>query len=49
MQFFWEGKAAELIYQIKQGAVRTYRLLADGRRQIGMFYTQVAAPSHDTS
>jgi CRP/FNR family nitrogen fixation transcriptional regulator len=38
MQIFWEGKAAELIYQIKQGAVRTYRLLADGRRQIGMFY-----------
>jgi CRP/FNR family nitrogen fixation transcriptional regulator len=38
MQFFWEGKAADLIYQIKQGAVRTYRLLADGRRQIGMFY-----------
>lgn len=38
MQFFWEGKAAELIYQIKQGAVRTCRLLADGRRQIGMFY-----------
>ena len=37
-QVFWEGKAAELIYQIKQGAVRTYRLLADGRRQIGMFH-----------
>jgi CRP/FNR family nitrogen fixation transcriptional regulator len=38
MQIFWEGKAAELIFQIKEGAVRTYRLLADGRRQIGMFY-----------
>jgi CRP/FNR family nitrogen fixation transcriptional regulator len=37
-QLFWEGKAAGLIYQIKQGAVRTDRLLADGRRQIGMFY-----------
>jgi CRP/FNR family transcriptional regulator, nitrogen fixation regulation protein len=38
MQVFWEGKPAEHLYQIREGAVRTYRLLADGRRQIGMFY-----------
>jgi CRP/FNR family nitrogen fixation transcriptional regulator len=37
-QVFWEGKAAEYIYQIRDGAVRTYKLLSDGRRQIGSFY-----------
>ena len=37
-QIFWEGKSAEYIYQIKDGAVRSYKLLSDGRRQICAFY-----------
>jgi CRP/FNR family nitrogen fixation transcriptional regulator len=37
-QVFWEGKPAEYIYQIRVGAVRTYKLLSDGRRQIAAFY-----------
>ena len=37
-QVFWEGEPAEYIYQIKDGAVRSYKLLSDGRRQICAFY-----------
>ena len=35
---FWEGEPAEYIYQIRDGAVRTYKLLSDGRRQVVAFY-----------
>jgi len=35
---FWEGEPAEYIYEIRDGAVRTYKLLSDGRRQIAAFY-----------
>ena len=37
-QVFRNGEAPEYIYQIREGAVRSYKLLFDGRRQIGAFY-----------
>lgn len=33
-----QNAAAEYMYQVKTGAVRTYKLLSDGRRQIGAFH-----------
>jgi CRP/FNR family nitrogen fixation transcriptional regulator len=37
-EIFGEAEAAEFIYQIIEGAVRSYKLLSDGRRQIGAFH-----------
>ena len=37
-EIFGEGEQAEYIYQVVSGAVRTYKILNDGRRQIGAFY-----------
>ena len=37
-EVYGEGEPAEFIYQIIEGAVRSYKLLADGRRQIGAFH-----------
>jgi CRP/FNR family nitrogen fixation transcriptional regulator len=37
-QIFGEGEPADDIYQVKTGAVRSYKLLNDGRRQIGAFH-----------
>ena len=37
-QVFRNGDVPEYIYQIREGAVRSYKLLCDGRRQIGAFY-----------
>src|SRR5215469_6404235 len=37
-EIFGEAEPAEYVYQIRQGAVRTYKLLSDGRRQIGAFH-----------
>ena len=37
-EIFGEGELAEYVYQITSGAVRTYKLLADGRRQINAFH-----------
>jgi len=37
-EIFGEKETAEYVYQIKTGAVRTYKLLSDGRRQIGAFH-----------
>ncbi len=37
-EVFGEGEEAEYFYQVVSGAVRTYKLLQDGRRQIGAFY-----------
>ncbi len=34
-EIFGEAKPAEYVYQIVEGAVRTHKLLSDGRRQIG--------------
>ena len=37
-EIFGEDEPAEYLYQVISGAVRTYRMLDDGRRQIGAFY-----------
>ena len=37
-EIYGEGEPAEYFYQVATGAVRTYKLLSDGRRQIGAFY-----------
>jgi CRP/FNR family transcriptional regulator, nitrogen fixation regulation protein len=37
-QIFRDGEAPKYIYQVREGAVRSYKLLSDGRRQIGAFY-----------
>src|SRR5262245_59955441 len=37
-EIYGEGERAEYIYQVVSGAVRTYKILNDGRRQIGAFY-----------
>jgi len=37
-EVFAEGAACETIYKVVYGAVRAFRLLADGRRQIVSFY-----------
>ncbi|MBR0961359.1 helix-turn-helix domain-containing protein [Bradyrhizobium japonicum] len=37
-EIFGEGESAEYVYQITAGAVRTHKLLADGRRQINAFH-----------
>ena len=36
-EIYGEDEPAEYVYQIVRGAVRTYKLLSDGRRQIGTF------------
>jgi CRP/FNR family transcriptional regulator, nitrogen fixation regulation protein len=37
-EIYGEDEPAEYLYQVISGAVRTYRMLDDGRRQIGAFY-----------
>lgn len=37
-EVFGEKEPAEYVYQVKTGAVRSYKLLSDGRRQIGAFH-----------
>ncbi|HVV61355.1 MAG TPA: helix-turn-helix domain-containing protein [Pseudolabrys sp.] len=37
-EIYGEGEAAEFLYKVKSGCVRTYKVLNDGRRQIGSFY-----------
>ena len=37
-EIYGEAEPAEFIYQIVEGAVRSYKLLSDGRRQIGGFH-----------
>ncbi|WP_439400298.1 helix-turn-helix domain-containing protein (plasmid) [Bradyrhizobium sp. PMVTL-01] len=37
-EIFGEREPAKYIYQVKCGAVRTHKLLSDGRRQIGAFH-----------
>src|SRR5689334_21622916 len=37
-EVFGEAEPAEYIYQIREGAVRTHKLLSDGRRQISAFH-----------
>jgi CRP/FNR family nitrogen fixation transcriptional regulator len=37
-EIFGEAEPAEYVYQVVEGAVRGYKLLSDGRRQIGAFH-----------
>ena len=37
-KIYSENEPAEYVYQIKDGAARTYKLLPDGRRHIGAFH-----------
>ena len=37
-EVFGEAEPADYIYQVVSGAVRSYKLLSDGRRQIGAFH-----------
>jgi CRP/FNR family nitrogen fixation transcriptional regulator len=37
-EVFGEGEAADYLYQVKTGCIRTYKVLNDGRRQISAFY-----------
>lgn len=37
-EIFGEKEPAEYVYQVMTGAVRSYKLLSDGRRQIGAFH-----------
>ncbi len=37
-EIFGENEPAEYVYKVVSGAVRTYKILSDGRRQIGAFY-----------
>jgi CRP-like cAMP-binding protein len=37
-EIYGEGEKADYVYKVVSGTVRTYRILADGRRQIGGFH-----------
>src|SRR5438034_4227163 len=37
-EIFGENEPAEYLYKVVSGNVRTYRILSDGRRQVGGFY-----------
>lgn len=37
-EIFGEKEPADYVYQVMAGAVRSYKLLSDGRRQIGAFH-----------
>lgn len=37
-EIFGEAEPAEYVYQVVEGAVRSYKLLSDGRRQINAFH-----------
>ena len=37
-EVYGEKEPADYVYQVKSGAVRSYKLLSDGRRQIGAFH-----------
>ena len=38
VEVFGEGEAAEYLYQVRTGCIRTYKVLNDGRRQVSAFY-----------
>ena len=37
-EIYGEGEAADYLYKVANGVVRIYKVLNDGRRQIGAFY-----------
>ena len=38
MEIYGENESADCLYKVVSGVVRTYKVLNDGRRQIGSFY-----------
>jgi CRP/FNR family nitrogen fixation transcriptional regulator len=38
VEIYGENETADYLYKVTSGAVRAYKVLADGRRQIGAFY-----------
>lgn len=38
VEIYGDSEPAEFLYKVVSGAVRTYKVLTDGRRQIGAFY-----------
>src|SRR5258707_15340670 len=38
VEIYGEKQPADYVYQVKTGAVRSYKLLSDGRGQIGAFH-----------
>lgn len=38
VEIYGEGELADYLYKVVSGAIRTYKVLNDGRRQIGSFY-----------
>src|ERR1700754_2991542 len=38
VEIYGEKEPADYVYQVISGAVRSYKLLSDGRRQIGAFH-----------
>src|SRR6266404_6712974 len=38
VEIYGEKEPADYVYQVKTGAARSYKLLSDGRRQIGAFH-----------
>jgi CRP/FNR family nitrogen fixation transcriptional regulator len=51
-EIYGEGEPAEFVYRVLTGAVRTYRVLSDGRRQVcdfvlpGDYFGVEASPDH---
>ena len=37
-EIYGEGEPADYLYKVVSGTVRTYKVLSDGRRQVGAFY-----------
>src|SRR6516165_2781479 len=37
-EIFGENESADYVYRVISGSVRTYKILSDGRRQVGGFY-----------
>src|SRR5271169_5754683 len=37
-EIFGEDEPADYLYKVVSGSVRTYKILSDGRRQVGGFY-----------
>jgi CRP/FNR family nitrogen fixation transcriptional regulator len=37
-EIYGEGEPADYVYRVISGTVRTYKVLTDGRRQVGAFY-----------
>src|ERR1700745_3855792 len=37
-EIFGENEPADYVYRVISGSVRTYKILSDGRRQVGGFY-----------